>query len=314
VQGGEVLEISSTDPNLGPIFYTLTRESRKPPTFTRQTDSCLQCHASSMTGDLPGHMVRSVYPDADGLPILSAGSYRTNHASPFNQRWGGWYVTGTSGGQKHMGNVVSVDRDNPEKSDFTAGTNLTKLDGKFDTAAYLSSHSDIVALMVLEHQAMIHNLITRANMLTRLALHDCAELNKALGRPADYQSESTISRIKNAGEPLVKGLLFCGETALTSPVQGTSGFAKDFAAKGPRDSKGRSLRELDLKTRMFKYPCSYLVHSQSFAALPKAVRAYVNQRLVEVLSGQDQSKDFAHLTVADRAALLEILRETKVLP
>jgi hypothetical protein len=259
-------------------------------------------------------MIRSVYPDADGLPILSAGSYRTNHTSPFNQRWGGWYVTGTSGAQKHMGNIVSADRDDVEKTDFGAGTNVTKLEGKFETGAYLSAHSDIVALMVLEHQAMIHNLITRANMLTRLALHDCAELNKALGRPASYQSESTISRIKNAGEPLVKGLLFCGETALTSAVEGTSGFAKEFSACGPRDSKGRSLRELDLKTRMFKYPCSYLVQSEAFAALPKEVREYVNGRLVEVLSEKDESKEFGHLREEDRVAVLEMLREMKVLP
>jgi hypothetical protein len=311
VQGGDVLEISSTDPVNGPQFYTVRQSKRGGPAFVRQTDSCLQCHASSMTHDLPGHVVRSVYPDADGLPILSAGTFRTNPASPLKQRWGGWYVTGTSGAQKHMGNVISADKDDPEKTDFTAGTNVESLAGKVDTSPYLSGHSDVVALMVMEHQAFVHNLITRASVLTRLALHDALEMNKALGRPADYRSDSTKSRIKNAVEPLLKGLLFCEEAPLTDEVRGTSSFAKEFAARGPRDGQGRSLRELDLKTRMFKHPCSYLIYSEAVDALPRAAKEQLFRRLFEVLSGQDQSTNVSHLTAEDRRRILEILKATK---
>jgi hypothetical protein len=311
VQGGDVIEVASTDPINGPNYYTLRQRKPGGPSFVRQTDACLQCHASSMTNDMPGHLLRSVYPDADGQPILSAGTFRTNPASPIKQRWGGWYVTGTSGSQLHMGNVTSADKDDPEKTDFTAGSNLTSLAAKIDTAPYLSPHSDIVALMTLEHQAYIHNLITRANFLTRLALHDATELNKALGRPVDYKSDSTISRINNAVEPLLKGMLFCEETKLTAQITGTSGFAKEFGARGPRDDAGRSLRDLDLKTRMFKYPCSYLIYSESFNALPREARDRFFMRLQEVLSGQDQSKDFAHLSAADRKAIREILIATK---
>jgi hypothetical protein len=311
VQGGEVLEIASTDPRNGPNYYTLRQRKNGGPTFSRQTDACLQCHASSMTNDMPGHLLRSVFPDADGQPILSAGTFRTNPASPLKQRWGGWYVTGTSGPQVHMGNVTSADKDDPEKTDFTSGTNLKDLAAKIDTAPYLTPHSDIVALMTLEHQAFVHNLITRANFLTRVAMHDAAELNKALGRPADYRSDSTTSRINNAVEPLLKGMLFCEETKLTAPIEGTSGFTKDFTARGPRDPAGRSLRDLDLKTRMFKYPCSYLIYSESFDALPKEARDRFFARLHEVLSGQDQSKDFEHLSPADRKAIAEILAGTK---
>ncbi|MDB5322635.1 MAG: hypothetical protein JWN40_4266 [Phycisphaerales bacterium] len=311
VQGGDVLEIASTDPRNGPNYYTLRQRQTGGPTFVRQTDACLQCHASSMTNDMPGHLVRSVFPDGDGQPILSAGTFRTNPTSPLKQRWGGWYVTGTSGPQVHMGNVISADKDDPEKTDFTAGSNLKDLAAKIDTSPYPSPHSDIVALMTLEHQAHIHNLITRANFLTRLAMHDSAELNKALGRPAGYRSESTISRIDNAVEPLLKGMLFCEETKLTAEIAGTSGFAKEFSARGPRDQAGRSLRDLDLKTRMFKYPCSYLIYSESFDALPAEARDRFFVRLHEVLNGQEQSKDFAHLTAADRKAISEILAATK---
>jgi hypothetical protein len=311
VQGGDVIEVASTDPINGPNYYTLRQRKPGGPVFARQTDACLQCHASSMTNDMPGHLLRSVYPDADGQPILSAGTFRTNPSSPIKQRWGGWYVTGTSGPQLHMGNVTSADKDDPEKTDFTAGSNLTDLAGKIDTTPYLSPHSDIVALMTLEHQAYVHNLITRANFLTRLALHDATELNKALGRPANYKSDSTISRINNAVEPLLKGMLFCEESKLTAPITGTSGFAQEFAARGPRDNVGRSLHDFDLKARMFKYPCSYLIYSDSFDALPREARDRFFTRLQEVLSGAVQSKDFEHLSAADRKTIGAILVATK---
>jgi hypothetical protein len=220
-------------------------------------------------------------------------------------------VTGTSGRQSHLGNLIVHDRQAPEQIDNRAGVNRTDLDSLCNTSAYLTRHSDIVALMVLEHQAEAHNLITRANFLTRAALHEAKEINKALGRPADYRSESTVSRIRNAGEPLAKYLLFGGETRLTDRVQGTSSFAAEFARRGPCDRRGRSLREFDLQTRLFKYPCSYLIYSPAFDALAAPVKDYVLRRLGEVLNGQDTSPDFAHLSAADRQAVREILLDTK---
>jgi hypothetical protein len=314
VPGGEVIELAATDPQNGPIYYTLSQGKQGKPKFNHQIDECLQCHASSSTNDLPGHILRSVYPDSSGMPILSAGSFRTNPSSPLKERWGGWYVTGTSGAQVHMGNVTSADKNDPETTDFHAGRNLTDLSSKLDTSAYLSPHSDIVALMTLEHQTFVHNLITRASMLTRITMHDAVELNKALGRPRDFRSDSTISRINNAVEPLVKGMLFCDEAKLTDQIQGTSGFAKEFTAQGPRDSKGRSLRDWDLKSRMYKYPLSYLIYSKSFDDLPAEAKERFYQRLGEVLSGKDQSKEFAHLTPADRTTIKEILLATKKIP
>jgi hypothetical protein len=260
---------------------------------------------------LPGHFVRSVFADRQGLPVLSAGSFRTDHASPLRERWGGWYVTGTSGKQMHLGNLIAGDKGRVEAEDNAAGVNVTDLHDRFTAGLYPTPHSDIVALMVLEHQAEGHNRLTRANLLTRVALHDEAELNKALGRPAEYRSDSTVSRIRTAGEPLVKYLLFSGEAKLTDRLEGTSGFAREFAARGPRDIHGRSLRDFNLERRMFKYPLSYLIYSRSFDELPGPVRDYVWRRLWEVLSGGDSDADFAHLSNGDRRAILEILRDTK---
>ena len=188
--------------------------------------------------------------------------------------------------------------------------NLAQLSDRFDATAYLSGHSDIVALMVLAHQAEAHNLITQANFTARQARHYQQSLNRELREPPDKIWESTKSRIKSVGEPLVEYLLFSGEAAILHPIEGTSAFAAEFALKGPRDRHGRSLSELDLTRRLFRYPCSYLVYSPSFQALPDEIRQYVFERMWSVLSGEDQSKPFSHLTPDDRQAILEILRDT----
>ena len=312
-QNGDVVEISAVDPVLGTVFYSLDQEESEKPKFLRHTDNCLICHGSTHTLGVPGHMIRSVYPDIGGYPVLAAGTYRIDHTSPLHQRWGGWYVTGTHGSQKHLGNLIIRDgeRSMAEEVENTAGHNVSDLGRRFDTSHYLVPHSDIVALMVLEHQGQAHNLITRANFETRSALYYEAALNRELKQPFGRQWDSTKSRIRSVTEPLVKYLLFCNEAELTAPISGTSGFTKEFAQIGPKDNKGRSLRDLDLSNRMFKHPCSYLIYSEGFDALPDAVKSPVYQRLYDVLSGKDTSKEFAHLSNADRTAIIEILRSTK---
>jgi hypothetical protein len=165
--------------------------------------------------------------------------------------------------------------------------------------------------MVLEHQTEMHNRITRANFLTQMALYEEAELNKAFGQPGGSHSESTLSRIRSAGEPVVEYMLFSGETKLTDAVRGTAVFAQEFAQRGPRDGKGRSLRDLELQHRLFVYPCSYLIYSAAFDGLPQLVKDYVLRRLWEVLTEKDTSKTFAHIPSAGRRAILEILLATK---
>jgi hypothetical protein len=308
-RGGDVLEIAAADPALGTAFYTLDQDPARGTLFTRETDRCLLCHASSANRGFPGHLARSLSVDRSGELLLSRGSKRVDHTTPFEERWGGWYVTGTSGKQTHRGNRFFEGRaDDGQGPD---GANVTDLKEFFTVANYLTPHSDLVALLVLEHQGEAHNRLARANILTRMALAEQAELNKALQRPADERSEGITRRIHAACEPLVQYLLFCEEAHLKGPVSGTSAFAKEFAARGPFDSRGRSLREFDLGTRLFRYPLSYLVYSRAFDGLPAEARARVYRRLWEVLTGRDRSREFAHLADADRAAVLEVLRETK---
>jgi hypothetical protein len=308
---GHVLEVSAADPAIGTAFYTLDQEPADRPRFTRQTDNCLTCHASALTRNTPGHLMRSVFPDVSGNPILSAGTHRTDPTSPFAERYGGWYVTGTHGKQAHRGNlVVRNRRDAEDGPDNAAGQNVTDLRTRFTVGNYLTPHSDIVALMVLAHQVDLHTRIARAGIEARTALHYQAELNKALKEPPTNRFDSVTSRIRSAGDDLLKGLLFSGEAGLTDRVEGTSAFAKEFAARGPFDTRGRSLREFDLTTRLFRFPCSYLIYSEAFATLPAEVKDPTLRRLHDVLTGKDTDKAFAHLTAADRAAILGILRDT----
>jgi hypothetical protein len=306
---GDVMEIAAADPALGTAFYTLDQGRTAGPTLQRQTDNCLLCHASSANQGFPGHLARSVAVDRTGELILSRGGRRVDHTTPFEERWSGWYVTGTSGKQTHLGNQVFDARSG--RGEGGDGSNVTDLKGRFTVANYLTPHSDLVALLVLEHQGEAHNRLARANILTRMALVEQAEMNKALQRPAGERSEGIVRRINSACESLVQYLLFCEEAPLKEAVSGTSAFAEEFAARGPFDSRGRSLRQFDLRTRMFRYPLSYLVYSRAFDGLPGEAKERVYLRLWEVLTGKDRSREFAHLSAADRQAVLEILRETK---
>ena len=311
VPRGEVLEISAVDPEQGAIFYTLAQDEVERPKFVRDRGNCISCHASSRTHNVPGHVVRSVYTSATGLPNFGAGTFQTTHASPLKERWGGWYVTGTHGRQRHMGNVVARDREQPEALDVEAGANRSDLEELVRTDRYLSGHSDIVALMVLEHQTEMHNLLTQANYTTRTACYQAASMNKILERPAGYLSESAERRIERAAEELVEYMLFVDEIELNDPIEGTSAFTEEFSAMGPRDRHGRSLRQFDLESRLFKYPCSYLIYSDAFDSMPTKVKRIVYRKLWDVLTEKETGDVYARLSSGDRQAILEILRDTK---
>lgn len=310
-QSGDVVEVSAVDPSLGTVFYTLSQEPAEHPQFERQVDNCLICHSSSRTEGIPGHLVRSLFVDLGGQPILSAGSRVADHTTPLEQRWGGWYVTGRHGSQAHLGNLVIRSREVLSQVDNSQGLNVEDLKDRLNVGPYLSPYSDIVALMVLEHQTLVHNRLTKANFATRQALEYEAVMNRALGHPPGTRLDSTTRRIQSAGDDLLDALLLVGEAKPTAPIRGTSGYAERFSRSGPRDGLGRSLRDLDLSGRLFKHPCSYVIYSPAFDALPRELLGYVWQRLWMILSKEGNSDKFAHLSDNDRQAIVAILRDTK---
>lgn len=309
VRSGDVLEVAALDPKQGVQFYTVKQDPDEPPRFERQ-NSCLQCHQASTLG-VPGLMVRSVFPDKDGMPITRAGGFITDHSSPLRERWGGWYVTGNTGKQQHMGNQLMPGSTGDIPIPAPGSQNITDLKPFIDPGAYLTPHSDVVALMTLEHETHMVNLMIRASWETRIAMVQNDAINKAFGDPIGQIRESTAHRLDAAVDDLVGYLFFGEETVLTGPIQGDSGFTAAFEKEGPRDPKGRSLRDYDLKTRMFRYPCSFLVYSKTFDSMPPVLKERVYKKMWDVLTMRDNSPQFKHLTPDDRKAILEILLGTK---
>lgn len=307
-QNGDVLELAVTDPRQGAIFYTLKQTDADKPTIVRDRGQCLSCHSSSRTQNVPGYVMRSVFADAGGQPKFGSGTYNTDHTTEFEYRWGGWYVTGQHGDMRHMGNSICTE--DGDTFDRDPGANEQELSDRFRTAAYLTPDSDIVALMVLGHQTQMHNAIAAANYETRQALYQTREMNKLLDRPEDHISDSARRRIESSADRVLRHLLMCDEFALTDGVKGSTEFSDVFQAKGKPDERGRSLRDLDLETRLFRYPCSYLIHSAAFKNLPDEVRTRVLEKLAEILDGKDESPDYKHLTKSMRRAIKEILRDT----
>jgi hypothetical protein len=295
IRGAPLLEFAVEDPQQGVIFYTVDQKAQPRPQFNRPS-ACLRCHVAYNTLHVPGMLVRSVFIAPDGLPLGQFGSYDADDRTPFAKRWGGWYVTGTHGSMRHLGNAIVGKGDTPETIVSDRTLNRTSIDA-FDPHGYLSTHSDITALMVFEHQSYMSNLITRVGWEARIAA-------------AEQRLDPAAGAMKAAIAELVDYALFVDEQPLTAPVRGTSGFAQKFEALGPADGAGRSLRQLDLDRRLFRYPCSYMIYSPAFRALPDVVRQAIYRRMSEILSGGDPSSKYARVSAADRLAVREILRET----
>ena len=299
VQGGPIMEIASVDPKLGAVFYTVAQTAGDKPVITRETRTCLQCHDSaSSTGGVPGFIMRSTIADRHGYPVRSELGITTDQ-TPLADRWGGWYVTGTVP-SPHLGNAkapaLAGEMGNVQnylaRTKLATSGSVTDLSKEFDTDPYLAKSSDAVALLVLAHQTYVHNLITAAGY-------------QALSWPEDKV------RIEGSAERLVNALLFAGQADLPGPISGSSSFAAEFAKHAVRDRRGRSLRDLQLNGRLFKYPLSYLIYYYSLDALPSPVKEHVYRRLHEVLDGRDTNPRYAHLSPDDRTAIREILEETK---
>jgi hypothetical protein len=296
------------------------------PVFQRAELDCTQCHIAAGTRGIPGVLLRSVYATPDGTLLPGAPSYITDQDSPLTERWGGWYVSGKAGEPALTMANASVPQLPPPGAPVATDPNARKLlafdSPPFKASDYLFPGSDAVALLVLAHQTQMHNLITLTNYKTRIALYNLGK------QPADTQAsapaatasegslpDTTRRQFERPAEQLLRYLLFVNEAPLAGlgarQALTDSPFAKEFTARGLRDSQGRSLRDFDFAQRIFRYPCSYLIYSDAFDAIPEPAKDYVYHRLLQILTGQDQSEDFSCLSAQDRRAVLEILLETK---
>jgi hypothetical protein len=294
IPGAPVMELSAVDPQLGGIFYTIEQMPARKPKFSRDGD-CLRCHVSNRSMGVPGHILRSIGTDETGELDAQTEISGIDHTTPFADRWGGWYVTGKHGDMTHRGNLIGPAAFERAAGEPNLNGNVLDLGPFFNQSEYPVQGSDVVALLVLEHQAHMHNYITRLNFETQIMV-------------AQYGHTRYLTKKVDA---FLRYLLFTEEAPLTAPVAGNPEFAKAFTALGPRDSQGRSLRDFDLQTRLFKYPCSFLIYSSAFDHLPTVIREEIYRRLWDILHGKDASPDFANLPDDQRTVIRDILLETK---
>ena len=286
VPGKEAIEIASLDAELGPVFYTLSQGDQ--PEFERRFGLCLSCHDSySMTGDgVPRFITGSGYIGKNGEIVAHEGWILTSDRTALRSRWGGWYVSGQHGDQVHLGNIAVDSVYDLEDLEALRNGNHADLNALLDVSPYLTNKSDVVALLILEHQVTVQNAIVRLNW--------------------DFRQEREYDI-----EPLVRALLMDGTPMLTDEIAGTAGFESSFTARAIKDSQGRSLRDLNLESRMFEYPLSYVIYSAAFATLPAQVQRSVLQRLEAELIGRASNFEALPGDDVSRGAAWEILLETR---
>ena len=305
VQQSGLLEIASMDPNLGPVFFTLNQIESEQPRFNREFALCLRCHDSySLTGGgTPRFMMSSNYTGVAGQLVSHEGSIMTTSRTPIRSRWGGWYVTGFHGEQRHLGNVLVQTAEDVSDENLASTGNQESVAQLTNVDRYITPYSDIVALMVIEHQVEVQNQIARANFLAKTLLAD--------GQLAVEEKQQALSGLS---DDLLRSLFMVGQPDLIDPIEGSSGFSEVFMIAGPKDQQGRSLRDLDLQTRLFKYPLSYQIYSEAFAALPEQLLSIVIPGIDAILAGQNPRQNYGHLSELDRQAISEIVQATNPFP
>ena len=286
---------------MGVAFYTLDTTKSDKPRFVRRTKECTTCHGY-VSRWAPGLMV-ATYSTGPSGQLLNLDPYNpfrlTDDRTPFEDRYGGWYATGKTGTMRHRGNVT-IDPKDPLVL-TPGGTNVTGLGDRIDIERYLEPGSDIVSLLTLEHQAGFVNLSTRIN----------AQYRSLDNKNATSAFRATNEEIDASINELVSYMTFAKEAPLPSPVTGTSGFTKTFSEEGPADAKGRSLRQFDLETRVFRFPLSYMIYSQAFDNLNVPAKDRVFRRLYDVLRGMRGSQRGADFYEYSGAAAINILAATR---
>ena len=303
-------EVAVFDAKLGATFYVFEPHATKEEPLLARSGDCLLCH--SRHEHTPSLRTRSVFPDANGEPLSGSGSSNIAPSTPLAERWGGWYVTGTKAPFEHRGNLTGKKMDDFEGPSAQPTRNLLSLEGVVDTRRYLLKTSDVVPLLMHDHQVHVHNVLSTANQDARIALHRWPAMREILGLPANAPPQGSCVVVFDSQAEKVLDALLCRDEAAW-PAEGIHGdgvFAPAYAKTRKPDTKGRSLRDLDLQTRLFRYRCSPLIYSESFTSLPKQLHDIVLLRLSSGLRAFPPSPSFGHLPDDERAAIHEILSAT----
>ena len=297
VPGGR-FEVAAIDPDLGPVFRIFRPVQNGRPEVTR-SERCMNCHAGRTSRQVPGLVAESVICAASGASLDGFRREQVGHTIPLSERLGGWHVTGAHEHGAHLGNLIGEAAPGGYRRLPDAPGSL------FNWANYPARTSDLLPHLLHEHQLGFHNLVTLAVYRTRDALDAGHGIIRAEDRPL----------LDDLAHQLTRYLLFAGEAALPAGgVQPDADYLRDFQTRRIATASGASLRDLDLRTRLLRYRCSYMIHTASFAALPVEFKERVLAQLTAALREENGGADFAYLPALEKRAIYAILRETKVLP
>lgn len=310
VQGGP-LELVTTDSRMGLNFYTMTvpkPNDLRGPTLHRDP-ACITCHAGNSQSDFPGLMALSVFSTEEGSQVLQGTTHVVDDTLDVANRWGGWYVTGKTGGARHRGNAYYVptsDREADPAIDKDFGLTVNELSGLLDMKPYLAKTSDVVALLVFEHQIHAHNQLVEAFGRSRIAIYADDEYMAG----GELQPK-TLAVMDDEIEDLLDVMLFTEEADLSEhQVEGSTAFQTAFKENALTDKEGRSLKDFELDGRLFEHRLSYMIYSEAFGHLPDQFQERFFARLDEVLDGSPEEDRFTHLPVEERQAIRSILKAT----
>ena len=297
---GGLIEVTGIDPVLGGVFYIFNVPDKKEtvPVFERR-ESCMGCHAGGPTSFLPGLMVRSLFTGEDGRTFGEAGEHNGGHHTPFGTRWGGWFVTGAPTQMKHLANVFTT-----RGRDAQSAGEMGKV---MPAGTHLAPGSDVLAMMLHDHQCKAVNVCMEANYRLRTVLHKAGG-DKPVAERAIPSDDMEMAR--EQAQKVAAFLLFTEEIALPAPVAGEAGFKKDFAGNRQPDKAGRSLKDFNLKTHLMQHRCSYMIYSAAFRGLPAAFQKMVFSELRSALTVEAKDSPGAHLPAEERKAVHQILSET----
>lgn len=294
IPGGRV-EVVALDPELGAIFYIFDIPRDEARIRYERSDRCMNCHATDDTGYVPGLVIQSVVPAANGASLDGFRRLQSGHGIPLADRFGGWHVTGQHGITDHWGNAIGQ---------FVDGqiTRVPNPPGsRFTWSKYPVATSDILPHLLLEHQVGFVNRVVEAGYRARTALF----------LSPDGLTPAQETELNEQARLVVRYLLFADEVPLpVGGVEPEGAYRAEFLASRRATPDGLSLKDLDLDTRLFNHRCSYMIYSPVFEGLPAVLKTRIYAHLGAVLRAEGGGEEFAYLPAVERQAIHRILAAT----